>query len=412
MKFDIQFARSHFPQLSDDRDFVFCANAGGSYVAQQVIQIFENCNRHMRVQPYSGYFSSMQAGKAMDRARSLWSEALAVSPDELTFGPSTSMNAYVLAQAIGPTLRSGDQIIVTNQDHEANRGAWLRMAKQQGIEVRQWSVDHDRALLDPEALKGLLTEKTRWVFFTHCSNLAGTVNPVQECVQIIRACSPARVFVDAVSYAPHCIPAPKSLDVDGYAFSLYKVYGPHQGIMYLNSQLSETLEAQCHDFNIDSRDKQFNPAGPLHSEVAACAGVLDYFDTLHTHHFGPSKQSLRQKLDDMKQMLHAHEKNLTRSVLDCLTQFSDVRILGKTNVDDDDRVPTIAFRHKHRPSSEICAELQSLGIGCECGHFYAYHLVKDLNLDPEDGFVRISFVHYTSQPEISKLASSLEQVLG
>ena len=103
----------------------------------------------------------------MDRAHSLWSEALDVSPDELTFGPSTSMNTYVLAQAIGPTLKSGDQIIVTSPDHESNRGVWLRMAKQREIEVRHWNVEPELGLLDGRSLENLLTEKTRWVFFTH-----------------------------------------------------------------------------------------------------------------------------------------------------------------------------------------------------------------------------------------------------
>lgn len=412
MKFDNPFARSQFPQLSDDPDFVFCANAGGSYVAQQVHEIFEHYNHHMRVQPYSGYSPSMEAGESMDRARMLWSEALDISPSELTFGPSTSMNTYVLAQAIGPTLQPGDQIVVTNQDHEANRGVWLRMAKQREIEVKHWNIEPDSGLLDPEALRSLLTDKTRWVFFTHCSNLVGTINPVQKYAKIIKDSSPARVFIDAVSYAPHYIPAPKTLEVDGYAFSLYKVFGPHQGIMYLERQTAETLEAQCHDFNRGAFEKHFNPAGPLHSEVAACAGVLDYFEVLHEHHFGRSQRSLRSKMDQMHRLTQIHETQLTHAILECLKQFPDVRVLGKRHAQENDRVSTIAFRHIHRPSAQISADLQKLGIGCEHGSFYAYHLVKDLNIDPRDGFVRMSLVHYTSEQETHKIIQSLEAVLS
>ncbi len=411
MDFDVNFARSQFPQLSDEPDFVFCANAGGSHVAQQVHQVFETYNRHMRVQPYSGYSLSREAGEAMDRSRMLWAEALDISPDELTFGPSTSLNTYVLAQAIGPTLKPDDQIIVTNQDHESNRGVWLRMAAQRGIEVRHWNVEPEFGLLEGKTLKNLLTEKTRWVFFTHCSNLVGTINPVQEYAQMIRNSCEARIFVDAVSYAPHHIPSPGSLGVDGYAFSLYKVFGPHQGILYLNRETAETLEAQCHDFNTGILAKHFNPAGPLHAEVAASGGVLDYFDALHEHHYGQSCQNFREKLDDLHKLTSLHEAHLVRTVLECLTQFPDIHILGKHNAEDGDRVSTIAFRHKRRLSSEICADLQNLGIGCEYGSFYAYHLVADLGIDPEDGFVRISLVHYNSQEDLNRTVSALQQVL-
>ena len=412
MDFDINFARNQFLQFADDPDFAFCSNAGGSYVAQQVHRVFERYNRHMRVQPYSGYSPSREAGDAMDRAHSLWSEALDISSDELTFGPSTSMNTYVLAQAIGSTLKPDDQIIVTSQDHEANRGVWLRMARQKGIEVRHWNVEPEFGLLEGKTLENLLTEKTRWVFLTHCSNLVGTVNPVQDHVQMIRDSSEARVFVDAVSYAPHHIPSPRNLGVDGYAFSLYKVFGPHQGIMYLERQTAETMEAQCHDFNVGTLARHFNPAGPLHAEVAASAGVLDYFTDLHKHHFGPSSHNLRAKLDDLHTLTEAHETHLARTVLNCLTECPDVRVLGKQTAEDNDRVCTVAFKHNQRSSSDICAELQNLGIGCESGSFYAYHLVKGLGIDPEDGFVRISLVHYNSQDELDRIVSAVQQVLG
>ncbi|MCY4052062.1 MAG: aminotransferase class V-fold PLP-dependent enzyme [Gammaproteobacteria bacterium] len=411
MDFDINFARSQFLQLTGDPDCVFCSNAGGSYVANQVHQVFENYNRHMRVQPYSGYSPSREAGEAMDRARALWAEALDISSDELTFGPSTSMNTYVLAQAIGPTLRSGDEVIVTNQDHESNRGVWLRMARQRGVKIRHWNVEPEFGLLEAKSLKKLLTDRTRWVFFPHCSNLVGTINPVQEYVKIIHNSSNARVFVDAVSYAPHYIHSPRSLGVDGYAFSLYKVFGPHQGILYLNHQTAESIEAQCHDFNVGAISKHFNPAGPLHAEVAATAGVLDYFCALHEQHFGQSDQNLREKLDDLHQLTTTHETRLTQSILDCLTEFREVWVLGKQDVKAADRVSTVAFKHKQRSSSDICSELQHHGIGCESGNFYAYHLVEDLGVEPEDGFVRISLVHYNSQEEINKIVSALQRVL-
>jgi len=211
MKLDIDFVRSQFDQLQDDPDFVFASNAGGSYVSNQVNRVFEHYNHHTRVQPYSRFASSALAGEAMDRAHQGWVQALNINASELTIGPSTSMNTYVMAQAIGELWKPGDEIIVTNQDHEANSGVWRRKAHEKGVTIRQWEVDPDTGLLHVESLLPLLCDNTRWVFFTHCSNIVGTVNPVGEITRAIKAGSDAHVFVDAVAYAPHHIPDLKAL---------------------------------------------------------------------------------------------------------------------------------------------------------------------------------------------------------
>ena len=100
MKLDIDFVRSHFDQLDDDPEFVFACNAGGSYVCNQVNTVLEHYNHHTRVQPYSRFSPSAEAGAAMDRAYNGWAEALNISPAELTIGPSTSINTYVMAHTL------------------------------------------------------------------------------------------------------------------------------------------------------------------------------------------------------------------------------------------------------------------------------------------------------------------------
>ena len=219
MSLDIDFVRGQFPQCADYPDVVFCSNAGGSFVAAPVIEQFNHYNTHTRVQPYSNFTPSREAGAAMDAARAGWAAALNIEQSELTLGPSSSANTYVMAQAVGADWQPGDEIIVTNQDHETNIGAWRRKAEEAGATVREWSVDRDTGLLDPEELYPLLNERTRWVFFTHCSNLMGTINPVAEITARIKAASPARVGVDAVAYAPHHLPDVRALGVDLYFFS-------------------------------------------------------------------------------------------------------------------------------------------------------------------------------------------------
>jgi cysteine desulfurase family protein (TIGR01976 family) len=411
MKLDIDFVRSQFDQLHDDPDFVFASNAGGSYVSKQVNQVFEHYNHHTRVQPYSRFASSALAGEAMDRAHQGWAQALNIDLSELTIGPSTSMNTYVMAQAIGELWKPGDEIIVTNQDHEANSGVWRRKAHEKGVTIRQWEVDADSGLLHIEALLPLLSDNTRWVFFTHCSNIVGTVNPVGEITRSIKAGSDARVFVDAVAYAPHHISDLKALGVDGYAFSLYKVFGPHQGLLYVNADIHGDLTSQAHYFNSGNPTKDFNPAGPQHAQVAACAGVLDYFDDLHEHHFGVSEKSRNAQLQDIHALILQHENELAAPILDYLQHHPGLRVIGKTHAGDDDRAPTIAFKPRGQSSQAVTHKLQDAGIGTENGNFYAHRLIGDLGIDTEDGVVRLSLVHYSNQQDVTRILEALDSAL-
>lgn len=411
MEFAIDFVRSNFPQLEDEPGLVFCASAAGSYVAQPVIDSLEHYNRHLRVQPYSEYPSSRAAGLAMDRAREGWSSALNIAANELTIGPSTSMNSYVMAQALGADWGPGDEVVVTQQDHESNHGVWRRKAEAQGAVVKEWPVDPSTGLLDPGELYPLLGERTRWVFFTHCSNIIGTVNPVAEIVSAIRQRSGAKVCVDAVAYAPHHIPDVKALDVDMYLFSLYKVFGPHQGLMYLRAELQESIQAQSHYFIQGDSHKRFNPAGPQHAQVAGCQGVLDYFAALHRHHGGSESVSATAMLQSVHALTAAHEARLAAPLVDYLDHAPQARLLGKAHIRDGDRSTTIAFQPLGKSAADVAKALQARDIGVEHGHFYAHRLMTSVGIDPAAGVVRISLVHYNTVDEVDRILAALDQAL-
>ena len=412
MQLDLDFVRRQFTQVADAPDFVFASNAGGSYVANQVNDISSHYNAHTRVQPYERYETSAAAGRAMDRARELWTQALNIDDSELTIGPSTSMNTYVFAQAIGSQLNPGDEIVVTNQDHEANSGVWRRKAEERGATIREWRVDPQSGLLDPEELVALLSEHTRWVFFTHCSNIVGTANPVKQINALVKQHSAARVFVDAVAYAPHHICDLKDLGIDGYAFSLYKVFGPHQSLMYVNNELHDQLGPQCHYFNTEEHNKLFNPAGPQHAQVACCAGVIDYFNALHAHHFDDTTAVLPTKMSDLHGLILAHENTLAEPILSYLEDSTKTRLIGKTHTKDNDRAPTIAFVPLQQSALAVAGKLQDMNIGTESGHFYAHRLISDLGIDADDGVVRISLVHYSSGDDVEKILTALDSALA
>jgi selenocysteine lyase/cysteine desulfurase len=411
MTLDLRFVRNQFSQFNDDPNLVFASNAGGSYVCNQVNDIFEQYNRHTRIQPYNDFAPSRNAGIAMDRARNLWAEALNIKASELTFGPSTSLNTYVMANAISANWGPGDEIVVTNQDHETNIGVWRRKAHEKGVTIREWRVNAGTGLLNIDELGDLVTKKTRWVFFTHCSNIVGTVNPVAEITAEIKNCSSARVLVDAVAYAPHHISDMQILGADAYVFSLYKVFGPHQSLLYTSNDLQAELSSQAHYFLHNDISKHLNPTGPQHAQVAACAGVIDYFHALHAHHFGKSELSSTQKVSDIHQLIQTHEIELTRPIVDYLADHKNVRLIGKPHTQDKDRAPTIAFRPLNQTSAELATTLQAANIGTEHGDFYATRLVESLGVDPSDGLVRLSLLHYNSMHDVTKILRELDIAL-
>ena len=230
--YDVSFARSQFAQFRDpaSRNLAFLENAGSAYAPDQVTKKLQHFFTHTKVQPYYLYDASIEAGAAMDRSHDLLAESINAARDEVHFGPSTTMNVYVLAQALRSTMSTDDEIIVTHQDHEANIGAWSRLATT-GITIRVWQPDPDSGLLDPGDLESLLNERTRLLCVTHCSNVVGVINPIQQMAKLCHDAG-ARIVVDGVSFAPHHAIDVRELDVDFYLYSLYKTFGPHLGLLY------------------------------------------------------------------------------------------------------------------------------------------------------------------------------------
>ena len=407
MTLDIDFVRSRFPAFAQPslQDQAFFENAGGSYTCQPVIDRLFRFYHERKVQPYGGYEAARLGGEEMDEARTRLAALMGVETDELSFGPSTTQNTYVLANAFRQWMQPGEAIIVTNQDHEANTGPWRRLADD-GIEVREWKIDPDTGHLDPEGLVNLLDEKVRLVCFPHCSNVVGEINPVAEITATAHAAG-AFVCVDGVSYAPHGLPNVEELGADIYLFSSYKTYGPHQGIMVMRRALGMTLPNQGHYFNGDSLYKRFTPAGPDHAQVAASAGMADYFDELHAHH-GLAGNTPAAKMAVVHDLMRDHETDLLQPLLDYLGSKNSVRLLGPRRADN--RAPTVAV-DVGSDAFELSEKLAPLGIMAGGSDFYAVRALEAMGVDPAKGVLRLSFVHYTSKAEIDKLLEALEKVL-
>ncbi|HYC08605.1 MAG TPA: aminotransferase class V-fold PLP-dependent enzyme, partial [Steroidobacteraceae bacterium] len=306
MKLDLGFVRRQFPAFAEPSlaRQAFFENAGGSYPCAPVVNRLTEYYRRLKVQPYYAFPASTEAGEWMDAARERLAEYLGVSAPEVHFGPSTSQNTYVLAQAFRALLQPGDEIIVTNQDHEANSGSWRRLAAH-GVVVREWRVDPQSGVLDEGQLERLLSERTRLLTFPHASNVVAHINPVSRIAARARRAGIITV-VDGVAWAPHGLPDVAKLGVDVYLFSLYKTYGPHQGLMVVRSELLERLANQGHYFNEADGAKRLVPAGPDHAQVAAARGIAEYFDALDAHHGAPAGAS-DTRAERVRQLLRGAE---------------------------------------------------------------------------------------------------------
>ena len=406
-KLDIDFVRRQFPAFSVPalKGQAFFENAGGSYPCAQVVNRLTRFYTERKVQPYAPYEASRIAGEEMDEARSRMAALLGVDGDELSFGPSTTQNTYVLAQAFAEMMRPDEAIIVTNQDHEANSGPWRRLAAR-GIEIREWKMDPQTGHLDPEKLEDLLDESVRLVCFPHCSNVVGEINPVTEITALAHAAG-AFTCVDGVSYAPHGFPNVTDLGPDIYLFSAYKTYGPHQGLMVVRRPLAKLLPNQGHVFNGDSLYKRFTPAGPDHAQVAACAGMADYVDALHDHHF-EDKATPAQRAARVHDLIRDREKELLAPLLASVTARNWVRLLGPATAQN--RAPTVALA-LDRPGEEVAATLAQHGIMAGGGDFYAGRALTAMGVDEAKGVLRLSFTHYTSDAEMQQLLEALDATL-
>ena len=407
MKFDLDFVRSNFPALQspETRGLAFFENAGGSYTCRQVIERLNRFYRERKMQPYWPARPSQLGGEEIDEARERLSALMGIEEDELSFGPSTTQNTYVLAQAFRQLLRPGDAIIVTNQDHEANSGPWRRLEKE-GIVVREWRVANETGHLEINELQRLVDDKVRLVCFPHCSNVIGEINSVNDIVKVVHSAG-AYACVDGVSYAPHGFPNMKKIKADIYLFSTYKTYGPHQGLMIVRRALGEKLPNQGHYFNADKLDKRFTPAGPDHAQIAACAGIADYFDTLYEHHF-TKRVSALQLNDAVHTLMRSREIKLLQPLLDYVQNKNSLTLLGPS--DARIRTPTVAVKAERSPTT-ITQELAAYGLIVGGDNFYAVRPLEAMGVNPKNGVLRMSFVHYTSKSEVCRLMSALDEIL-
>lgn len=375
-------------------------NAGGSVPPRQVIDRVTSYLSTKMVQLGASYPLSKACTQLVDAGQAAAAKLFNADPDEVLLNGSTTMNVYVMAQALASSLEPGDHIIVSDLDHEANRGAWLRLAKR-GIEVSSWPV-RPTGELSYEDLEPMLTAKTRWVMATHCANVVGGISPVRAWADALHARG-IKLGVDGVAYAPHRRVDVRALDCDLYFCSLYKVYGPHVGLCFARRELLQGFAGQNHGFITNEwLTYKFTPGNVNHELVAALPGVVEYLEGLTD----------AGTLDAAFEAIAEHEATIVAPLIDFLGERSDVTIIGPATADPSVRVPTVAFSVEGKHPQAIVEGLEAHQIAARWGDFYAKNAIETFGLEDRGGVCRISLVHYNTAAEVGRAVQALDDVLA
>ena len=331
---------------------------------------------------------------------------LNASEEELVFGANMTTLTFHLARSIGATLRPGDEIVLTNLDHDANIAPWLDL-EAQGAVIKFVDFNPTDCTLDSAAFQAALSDRTRLVAITHASNAVGTVPDMAALIRLAHAVG-AWVFVDAVQFAPHGTIDVRALDCDFLACSAYKFFGPHAGILYGKADHLRSLSPHKVRPAKDTSPYRWETGTQNHEGMAGIAAAVAHLQEVGRRSVPSANQTPRAAIVAGMSAIQAYEQGLSVHLLQGLTQIPDLQVYGITDLNRlDERVPTFAFTWSRLAPRETAEYLGQHGLCCWSGNYYALRLMEGLRLEAQGGAVRIGLAHYNTRAEIDRLLNLL-----
>lgn len=405
---NIKFVREQFPALKSN--FIFMDNAGGSQILGRSVNYIGDYLINSNVQLGASYKVSKLAGERLTKVTGQVARLVnAKNQKEIVIGPTSTMLLRILSLCISDSWQDGDEVIVTNTDHEANVSCWTDL-QQKGIKIKIWKVNPESFELELPELEKLLSNRTKLVAITHCSNVLGSINPIKKITKIVHDAG-ALICVDGVAYAPHRKIDVQELDVDFYTFSWYKTYGPHLAMMYGKLELLTAMKGLNHYFfKPEDVPYKFQPGNYNFELTYGLRAIPEYLGEIYDHHFGLQNTSEEEKYKESFKLIEVYEEKLAEQLLNYLNSVKEIKIIGQKTGSALNRVPTISFIHENFKSSEIISHTDKADIGIRFGDFYAKKLIQDLDLEKKNGVVRVSLVHYNTAEEVEKLIEVFKEI--
>jgi cysteine desulfurase family protein (TIGR01976 family) len=397
MSFDIDSLRDQFPALRSS--MVFADGPAGTQVPERVIEAVSTAMVESVSNVGGPFPASERSGGVVDGARSALADLVGGRPDEIVFGPNMTTLTFAFSRAVAQSWLPGDRIVVSRLDHDANVTPWVRAAEDRGVAVDHWDIDPADVSLDTAALEAVVTERTRLIAVTGCSNAFGTLVDIPAVSRIAHAVG-AHCFVDAVHMAPHRRIDVDALGCDALVCSAYKFFGPHVGVLWGRSEWLRSIDAyKVRPAPLEAPGK-FETGTPSFPLLAGAAAAVDYLASLGE---GPDRRS---RLDGAYSAIAAHEAELGRRFLASVPP--GVVVYGRPGLEG--RVTTFAVDVEGMSAAEASARLGADGIATWPGHYYAVEPMRRLGLLDQGGLVRIGFVHINTVEEVDRVVESLSRL--
>ena len=414
MSFNLDAVRAQFPALAIKDNGVrriYLDNPAGTQVPVGVADAMSSCLLTANANLGGNFPTSQAAGEIVSLARDAMADLLnAPSSDEIVFGQNMTTLTLHISRSIGRLFRPGDEIILSQMDHDANVWPWVLLARDLELEVRWLPFNTDTFEFDLDILDNLITERTRLLCVGGASNLTGTLNDVTTICDKAKAAG-ALTYIDGVQSVPHVVTDVQAIGCDFLVCSPYKFFGPHQGVLWGRRELLEQLEPYKVRPATSAIPECFETGTQSHEGFAGTKAAVDYLAWVGESMSGAS--SGRPALRAAMEMLFAYEKALAAQLIEGLLDIDGVTVQGITAPDAmDRRVPTVAFTHDRTEPAHIAESLARENIFVWKGHNYAVEVAKALNIYETGGAVRIGPVHYNSAQEIDETLAALRRTLG
>ncbi len=390
-------ARREFPSLErfqQGRPLAFLDGPAGTQVPRSVIEAIGEYYRRSNANTHGAFVTTHETDAMLHGARAAMAAFLGASgPETISFGANMTTLNFSLSHAIRRALRPGDEVVITQLDHEANRGPWL-MLREHGITIREVTLRSD-GRLDEEDLRSAITPRTKVLAMGMASNALGTVNNIALGRSLTKQRG-AWLVLDAVHYAPHFSIDVAALDADLLLCSAYKFYGPHVGILYARPGLIDSLETDRLR-TVDQRAPYRIETGTLnHAAIAGVNAAVEFVAS-----FGRGER-LRDRLIDAMSQIGQHERRVASVFYRELSAVPGVTVVGPP-FDDGLRAPTVSFTVDGWRPEDVCHELSEHGICAWDGHFYAVRAIEVLGLEQRGGVTRVGVVLYNTEEEVRRV---------
>ena len=382
---------------------VYLDGPGGSQTPDSVAEAVAGYLLGANANVGGPFATSIATEELLHDAHAAAADFLGCTEEEVVFGANTTTINFLLAHAVARTLEPGDEVIVTELDHDANVSPWLLVAADRGLVARTAPLEPSDGTLDPEAVEKLISSRTRVVAFTLASNALGSIPDVERLSAAAHAAG-ALVWVDGVHLAPHRRVDRAGMGADVLLTSAYKYFGPHLGVAAVRGDLARSLPADRVRPALEVPAGHRFETGTLnHEALAGFMAAIEYLESLGS---GGSDRSAR--LDLAYARIEAHEQSLTRHTLERLSEIPGLRLYGIADpARAAERTPTFCFNLEGWGAEALSVALAERGLFTYHGNYYALGVMTALGLEASGGAVRAGYLHYTTAEEADRLCDAL-----